>query len=56
MKEIDEERKHDLRRPNIMVFGRDENTEVCDDQFVCDLVKDVEIDDSNVKFITRIGE
>ena len=32
------------------------NTGVCDDQFVRELVKDVGVDDSNVKFITRVGE
>lgn len=56
LKEIDEERQHDLRSSNIMVFGRNENTEISDDQFVRELVKDVGADDSNVKFITRIGE
>ena len=39
-----------------MVFGQNENTEVSDDQFVHELFKDVEVDDSNIKFITRFGE
>ena len=50
------ERQHDLCNSNIMVFGRSENTEVFDDQFVHELFKDVEVDYSNVKFIKRIGE
>ena len=53
---IDEERQHDLRRSNIMVFGRNKNIGVCVDQFVRELVKDVWVDDSNVKFITRVGK
>ena len=56
LKEIDMERQHDLCNSNIMVFGRNENTEVFDDQFVHELFKDVEVDYSNVKFIKRIGE
>ena len=54
LKEIDEERQQELRKPNIMVFGRYENSEVGDDQFVRELIKDAGVD-LNIKFLTRIG-
>lgn len=55
LKEIEEEHQHDLRQSNIMIFGKKEENEVQDDQFVENLIKDVGID-SSVKFMTRIGE
>ena len=48
-KEIDEKRQQKLRKPNIMVFSRYENSEVGDDQFVRELIKDVGVD-LNIKF------
>ena len=54
LKEIDEERQQELRKPNIMIFGRYENSEVGDGQFVHELIKDAGVD-LNIKFLTRIG-
>ena len=37
-----------------MVFGRYENSEIGDSQFMCELIKDVGVD-LNIEFLTRIG-
>ena len=50
---IDEKRQQKLRKPNIMVFGRYENSEVGDDKFVRELIKDTGVD-LNIKYLTRI--
>ena len=49
LKEIDDERQQELCKPNIMAFGCYENSEVGDDQFVRELIKDVGVD-LNIKF------
>ena len=36
--------QQELRKPNIMVFGRYENSEVGDDQFVRELIKDAGVE------------
>ena len=51
---IDEERQQKLHKPNIMVFGRYENSEVGDGQFMRELIKDAGVV-LNIKFLTRIG-
>ena len=54
LKEIDEERQQEPRKPNIMVFGRYENSEVGDGQFMRELIKDAGVV-LNIKFLTKIG-
>ena len=56
LKELEEERQHDLRQSNIIIFGVKEGKESKDDAaFVAELINNVGAD-SHVKFMTRIGE
>lgn len=54
LNEIEEIIQQDIRKANIMIFGRKESSEVEDHQFVQNLIKDVG-SASEVKYMSRIG-